>query len=73
MLASGSWSPSRSQRCSLSDAYAVGQTVIASGSGSPRQCAVVTLGRWAPLAYGWLALLGFLGIGVPAISLTNRY
>jgi iron(III) transport system permease protein len=39
------------------------------GSGSPRPPTAVRLGRWAPLAYGWLALLGFLGVGVPALSL----
>ena len=39
------------------------------GAGSPRPTADVELGRWAPLAYGWLALLGALGVGVPAVSL----
>ena len=41
------------------------------GSGSPRSAQAVPLGRWAPVAYAWLALLAFLSIGVPAISLTN--
>lgn len=39
------------------------------GAGSPRPASAVELGRWAPLAYGWLALLGALGVGVPAVSL----
>jgi iron(III) transport system permease protein len=40
------------------------------GAGAPRPPAEVPLGRWAPLAYGWLTLLGVLGVGVPALSLT---
>ena len=39
------------------------------GAGSPRPTTDVEPGRWAPLAYGWLALLGALGVGVPAVSL----
>jgi iron(III) transport system permease protein len=41
------------------------------GSGSPRPAADVELGRWAPLAYLWLGVLGALGVGVPAVSLAN--
>jgi iron(III) transport system permease protein len=41
------------------------------GSGSPRPTAPAALGRWAPLAYGWLGFLAFVGVGVPAWSLTH--
>jgi iron(III) transport system permease protein len=39
------------------------------GAGSPRPLVGVPLGRWAWPAYAWLTFLGFLGVGVPAISL----
>jgi iron(III) transport system permease protein len=41
------------------------------GGGAPRTPAGISLGRWTPLAYGWLALLGLLGVGVPALSLAH--
>lgn len=41
------------------------------GSGSPRPPTAIDLGAWAPVGYGWLALLGVLGVGVPAVSLTR--
>jgi len=41
------------------------------GSGAPRPMQPVPLGSWAPLVYGWLVVLVGLGIGVPALSLTN--
>lgn len=41
------------------------------GGGSPRPPAGAPLGRWAPLAYAWLAVLAVLGVGVPAASLAQ--
>lgn len=41
------------------------------GAGSTHPPANLHLGRLAPLAYGWLALLGVLGVGVPAVSLAR--
>ncbi|HEX5016102.1 MAG TPA: iron ABC transporter permease [Actinomycetes bacterium] len=40
------------------------------GAGAPRPLGGVSLGRWAPVAYGWLSFVAVLGVGVPAASLT---
>lgn len=39
------------------------------GAGSPLPTTGAGLGRWSLLAYGWLAVLSALGVGVPAASL----